>query len=257
MKKLILAFTGLIILTLSTSAQLFNSDLKDNCLLIKGTAILKQTPEIISASISIKSESKDYSICQDMLYNQLGRITALFLKQNISKDLIRTNEITINEKIDYIDGRETHNGFSGNITLIIESDYSPKFAKDLINVLKADTSFSNYSISFKLSEEQKSKLRAQAITLAIDDAKEKATLIAKTLNIKLIKINSISYLNEGPTWIIDRDIIKEVIEPSKEIFANEGSESNSTIDFNPKEIKIFKTVEIEWIIEDNSKMNQP
>ena len=35
---------------------------KDNTLLVKGTAIIKQMPEIIYASINVKSESQDYAI---------------------------------------------------------------------------------------------------------------------------------------------------------------------------------------------------
>ena len=47
MKTKIITLTGLLILSISTKGQFGASQAKDNTLLVKGTAILKQIPEII------------------------------------------------------------------------------------------------------------------------------------------------------------------------------------------------------------------
>jgi|ERR1035437_710719 uncharacterized protein YggE len=253
MKTIIITLTGLLILSISTKGQLGTPQSKDNTLLVKGTAVLKQMPEIIYASVNVKSEALDYSDCQNKLLYKMEKVKSSLLKQNIGRDLIKTNEITISERKEYINGKTVNTGFVGNISMIIESPYSTEISNKLLIALKNDSLGLNYSIGFRLSEVQKSQLRQQGITIAIDDAKEKASLIAKSSNIKLIKINSITYLDDDLTFIRDRDIIREEVRRSQDAFvAVTGVNSNTpNIDFNPKEIGIIKSVRIEWTISDN------
>jgi uncharacterized protein YggE len=257
MKTTIITLTGLLILSISTKGQFGTPQSKDNTLLVKGTAILKQIPEIIYASVNVKSESENYSDCQNKLLTKLDKVRSSILKQNISIDLIKTNDMTINERQEYINGRTTKTGFSGNISLIIESPYSPEISKKLLTAFTTDSLVLNYSISFKLSEKQKSQLRQLAITKAVDDAEERALLIAKSSNIKLIKLNSIIYLDDETTFIRDNDIIKEEVKPAQEVFVTvRGNNSNTpNIDFNPKEIGIIKSIRMEWTIEENPNKN--
>ena len=64
MKTVSIALGGLIILSISTKGQFGTLQAKDNTLHEKGTAILKQIPEIINASINVKSEPQDYTDCK-------------------------------------------------------------------------------------------------------------------------------------------------------------------------------------------------
>lgn len=253
MKTIFTILSGLLIFSLSVKGQLGTPQAKDQTLLVKGTAVLKQMPEIIYASVNVKSEAQDYSDCQNKLLYKMEKVKFSLLKQNIGSDLIKTNEITISERKEYINGKPVNTGFVGNISLIIESPYSTEISNKLLIAFKNDSLKLNYSIGFRLSEVQKSQLRQQAITRAIDDAKEKASLIAKSTNIKLIKINSITYLDDDLTFIRDRDIIREEVRRSQDAFvAVRGDNSNTpNIDFNPKEIGIIKSVRIEWTISDN------
>ena len=116
--------------------------------------------------------------------------------------------------------------------------------------MKEDSLGVEYNIKFNLSEEQKSRLRKDAITLAVADAKEKAAILAKSSSIKLIKINSVSYLDEANIFDIDGDIIREELDQMNVAFAMIAlpQEMTRNVDFNPKEIGIYKSVRIEWII---------
>src|SRR5665647_1218721 len=130
----------------------------------------------------------------------MDKVRSSILKQNISNDLIKTNDMTINERQEFINGKTTKTGFNGNISLIIESPYSPEISKKLLTAFSTDSLVLNYSIGFKLSEKQKSQLRQLAIAKAVEDAKERAYLIAKSSNVKLIKLNSITYLDDEITY---------------------------------------------------------
>lgn len=225
----------------------------ERTLRIKGIAILKQTPEIISAAINLKIESKEYNVCNDKLMMTQQKAREIFINKGIDKNLIRTNEIRVTESKVYKNGEEVKLGFVGSVSLIIESVYSAEFTRKLMSGLKTDSLAFNYNIAFKLSELQKESLRKKAISRAIEDAQEKALLIAESSKVKLVKINSIiyrddSYVSSGAN---DNDIIKEFSWNSNEVFYLRGaSVNNPTIDFNPKEIRIVKAVEMEWIITD-------
>jgi len=257
MKTKIITLTGLLILSISTKGQFGASQAKDNTLLVKGTAILKQIPEIIYASVNVKSESENYTDCQNKLLAKMDKVRSSILKQNISNDLIKTNDMTINERQEFINGKTTKTGFNGNISLIIESPYSPEISKKLLTAFTTDSLVLNYSIGFKLSEKQKSQLRQLAIAKAVEDAKERVYLIAKSSNVKLIKLNSITYLDDEITYNRDNDIIKTEIRPTQDVFvAIRGNNSNTpNIDFNPKEIGIIKSIRMEWTIEENPNRN--
>jgi uncharacterized protein len=253
MKTLLIAVGGLMILSLPVKGQFGTVQAKDNTLLVKGTAILKQMPEIIYASVNVKAESQNYADCQNKLMAKMERTRASLLKHEISSDLIKTNGITINEKQEYIGGRMTKTGYAGTISLTVESQYSPELAKKLLAAFTSDSLVLNYSIAFRLSEKQKSLLRQLAITQAVDDAKEKASVIAASSRIKLVRLNSITYLDDETAFVRENDIVREEIRTAPEAFVTiRGNEPDSpNIDFNPKEIGIVKSVRIEWTIEES------
>lgn len=257
MKTLIITLTGLLTISISTNGQFGTVQAKDNTLLVKGTAIIKQIPEIIYASVNVKSESANYSDCQNKLLIKMESVKSTILKQNISNELIKTNEITVNERQEFISGKMTKTGFVASISLIIESQYSPEFSKKLLTAFTTDSLVLNYTIGFKLSEKQKTQLRQLAITKAADDAKERALIIAKSSNVKLSRLNSISFMDDEITFNKDNDIIKTEIRPSQDVFVTVRGNNSTTpnIDFNPKEIGIIKSIMMEWTIDDNSNKN--
>jgi len=221
----------------------------DNTLIVKGIAILKQTPEIICATINIKIESKEYNDCQDKIMTALQKAKSIFMNSGIDKDLIKTNEIGVSENRDFRNGEFIITGFTGNVSLIIESVYSINFTKKLLAALKHDSLSVYYNIGFKLSETQKSLLRQKAISMAIDDAKEKAKSIAESSNVRLVKINSIIYKDDDyAARNGDKDIIKEDVWISQNISIRGTGNNSPALDFNPKEIGIQKSVQIEWTI---------
>ena len=249
MRTILTILMALSLFSISLNAQFLTTPAKDNTLVVEGVAILKEIPKNIFVFITVKSESKDYSECQDMLLKRMEIVKSSILKQSISKDLLKTTEISINETKEYIDGKQEKIGFSGTITLTIETLFSPEFANKLLTALKID--LVEYSVKFTLSEDQKTKLRHDAIIMAVEDAKEKAILLANSSNIKLNRINSITYLDERYVFYQDSDIVREEILPRQEVFMMAEASGNSTsIDFNPKEIGIYKSVQIEWKIDE-------
>ena len=221
----------------------------DNTLIVKGVAVLRQIPDVIYVTLNIRIESIDYNDCQDKVLTALQKSKSIFINSGIDKDLIKTNEIGVSEKSEFKNGESIKTGFIGNVSINIESEYTNEFTQKLMKALKNDSLSIYYSIGFKLSESQKALLRQKAISNAINDAKEKAKLIAESTNTKLISISTITYKGDDYAGRNgDNDIIREDNWISKNIVIRGVGSSSPTIDFNPKEIGIQKSVEIIWTI---------
>jgi len=249
MRKIILILASLSLLTNNSFGQNDNEK-TDNLLLVKGVAIVKEIPEIISITINIKTESPNYKTCQEQMEKVIIKTKRIFVSSGISSELIKMNEIRVNEKIDYLKGERINNGFTGAASFGIESTFSTDFTNKLLTALKNDSITITYSIVFKLSESQKASVRQKAVELAIADAKEKAKLIANASNVVLLKINSIDYKNEDFGRDTEYDIISKDYWAYRDIRIGSGSRNESTEDLNPKEIGIQKSVQMKWIIKE-------
>lgn len=239
---------GIVLMSFNANGQIKIQN-NDNSLLVKGVAIIKETPEIIYATINIKIESEEYRDCHNKVMIALQKAKLNFLNSGINKDLIKTNGIGVAEKIDYTRMGKVRTGFIGQVSFKVESIYTVEFTQKLLQAIKSDSLAVNNSIGFKLSESQKTKLRQKAIKMAIDDAKEKAESIAESSNVELRKINSIVYMDDNFFRRgIDQDIIKEEVRNLQGVMIGGLGKRSPTIDFNPKEISIQKSVQIEWKI---------
>jgi len=104
-----------------------------------------------------------------------------------------------------------------------------------------------YSVNFSLSEQQKERLRKITLEKAIQDAREKADLIASSNNLRLVRINKVNFddnMGFRPSHseydIVEEDFILAITLPERP--------SVSELNLNPKEISIVKSIIMEWII---------
>lgn len=95
MRTIFIIIIGTFIFSLSTNGQFSPTQVKDNTLLVKGTAILKQMPEMIYVYVDVKSESQDYSDCQIKVLSKMEKVKASMLKQNIKYYSMNTDYLTV------------------------------------------------------------------------------------------------------------------------------------------------------------------
>ena len=248
MKNSISLLLTLIFLTSSLSGQI-NSSFRENSLLVKGVAILKQTPELLSARITIKVTAEKFNPCQDKLVRAIDQAKAVFIKRGIDKNIIHNNDLNISEKRDYLSEGRYKTNFEGNSEINIEHEYSLEYSKKLLSALQNDSVNFLYNLDFVLSENQKKELRRKAIADAISDAKEKAGAIAEAANLKLLRIKNITYTDDSGSSY-ESDLVQQNVVGFRGFPMMSKESAAPVIDFNPKEIGIRKTVLIEWWIEE-------
>jgi len=249
MKSNYLLLTLLTVLTLTLQAQT-NQPCKENILIVNGTAILKQTPEMLIASISVNVKADKYIDCQDKLVKAIAQVTSLLNKSGIEKEYLRTNDLYVSEQREYLPNNVVKLHFEGNSSISVEHLYSIDFAKKLLAALQNEAVSLHYSLSFNLSEKQKEMLRKKAIETAIADAKTKAEAIASASGVRLLKINSITFNDNEMGRSYESDLVQENRMYAGDIAMSKAGNPSPEIDFNPKELGIRKSIVVEWLIEE-------
>jgi uncharacterized protein YggE len=243
-------FAALLILSASILFGQSVQPCKENSLVVNGTAILKQTPEMMTASISVNVKADKYIDCQDKLVKAIAQVTSLLIKNGIEKEYIRTNDLNVSEQRDYLPNNTFKLNFEGNSVLFVEHLYTTDFARKLLAALQNESVSLHYSLNFSLSENQKEILRKKAIETAIADAKSKAEVIAAASGVRLLKINSITFTDNEMGRFYESDLVQENRLYAGDIAMSKAGSPSPEIDFNPKELGIKKSIVVEWLIEE-------
>ena len=248
MKKLFI-FICLGLLSLNMLAQP-KSNKNESTLLVMGVAELEEIPENVMATIKVKVEATKYSECHKKIWIEMEKTKSIFINKGIKNELLKTSSIKVSEKYDRVESSLVHTGYEGSISISIESKYTEEFANKLMAALEDETIALKYDIRFELSESQKAELRKKTIAIAIQDAKEKADVIAKSSGLKLMKIKSIIFDN-GSWYHRDNDLVRTDIAfgmVGSIAGMNHGRKRSAIV--NPVEIGIRKSVEFTWIVKE-------
>ncbi len=221
---------------------------ENNLLKIKGNASLYQIPEIMKVNIPLQVKDSIYENCSKQLAEIHQKLVTTLISNGIDKKWIKSDNLNIREKTKWTKKGYLPDGYFASIDVRIQMKHTFEKLNAIINTLKKNEFKFGYDVDFKLSEEQKAKLLESAIEHAIKDAKNKADIIAKNLNIQLLQIKEINYgYSKG-----DYDILTPNYETAYCITADEEMEEDDDIelilDINPKKIGIKKSINIIWEI---------
>lgn len=206
---------------------------------VVGKAIIKATPQEVNFRIPLKIIDSSYSGCSDALGETLSKLRADLLRKGIAEDKIHTSNYNIAENLVYEGGKRQQQGYKGSVVVMVSEKYSSEFIqKVLMSVEKLKLT---YAINFSLNSQQKDELSKQAITKAVEDAKQKAIILAEASQVQLGDITLISYGKDNYR-----------IEPlaMERMSMNQDEQKGSNeLNLNPPLLSLNKSVTIVWQIE--------
>ena len=227
---------------LMSATNLFSQN-TNNVIKVQGEAIIRVTPEILVVNIPIQAKDSVYEKCTKKLVDKYNRLKAALVKNNIKEETIKSDNLSVNENYIWDQRERKFDGYIGSLQVSLELNYSADKLSAIIQTLKEDEFKFGYSISFKLSEKQKSEQLENAINIAVADAMNKAKMIAKSLQIKLGKIQEINFGYNTPTY---GPLARE---ENYAVLSKAGNEANDLqLNLNPQLIEIQKSIGIIWNI---------
>ena len=214
----------------------------DNVLKVQGIAEVKAVPAVMIINIPLQAKDPDYEKCTNKLTSVFNNLTAALVKVGIDKKTIKSNQLNITEDYKYVDRDRVLIGYIGNINLEIELENNSKNLQKVMQTLNDERFKFGYNVGFKLSESQKDSLREEAIKAAVSDAKQKAKTLAESLDVRLGKIRVVNFEYEdgGNQPLMMQKSMR---------YAMTADSVGESIELNPKEISITKTVGIIWLLE--------
>lgn len=213
-----------------------------NLLKVEGNAQLYATPEIMEISIPLKSEDMSYENCSNGLLKNYNKLKEALIGAGIEEKSVRTGSMNISEKFTWSDRERKPDGYQGNIHVNLRLPFGNDALNRIIQVLKKDDFKYGYSLSFSLSESQKTTLLQQAIDLASENARIKAKALAKAMKVKLYRINTLNldYDESGNDIFSSRKTV---------VYAMASDvDSSQSVNITPEEISISKSIGVIWEI---------
>ncbi len=209
-------------------------------LVVSGKATVKELPEEFEIQIPVNVQDSIYQDCTQQLMQKVNQIKADFKKTGFSQKQLKSMGFSVNENYYYdnVSRKRVKDGYKGSVNLVLTGAFTTENLNKAIKVLASNESA--YSINFNLSEAQKQTLSDKAIELAVNDASQKAQMLAKHAHVKLMRIVRISYENDHQGSDV---LLRSYAMKSADMSAMDSFE------LNPQEIELNKQVLIEWAIE--------
>lgn len=239
MKKITILFV-MALFAFPTFAQMCDQ------IVIEGKSSVKMAPEQYIYNVKITVIDSNYTECTNLILTEANKITKEFEANGIDKDLIKTQNYSIREirERDYKTQLSVFKGYTATIPITIKThvDYAKN---DLIFEIIKNNFGANFNLNFALTPEQTEKVKEKLIALAVEDAKQKAKVVAQSADLDLGTISKIQY---GEPKTI-RGFSNHSYDLQKEQLMIRGSSSiGGTSALNPSEIEMRTNIVIAWRI---------
>lgn len=183
MKRTFLIFLALV-MTLGCLAALGETRIS-----VSGSGETLISADYALVTLGVVNVDKDVMKAQNAVNTAINKVRSALLESGIDKENINTDRIRIEARYDYSGSYQKISGYYASSSLTIRST-------DMDNVGKIiDTAFENganglESIQFYANDTKEA--RAQSLTLAVQDAREKAEVIAGAAGLKITGIETIT-----------------------------------------------------------------
>lgn len=192
---------------------------------VVGTATKKCSPDTAKIYMNLEAVGKTADLAKSIFTNKSTLLTNIIKQLGFNPEDLRTENFFVDKNYEYTDNKRVQNGYKADCTysLVIDLDYA--VLEQLITSLSQALEM---RITYDVMLREAEKEEKEVLDLAIQDAKQKAEVVASSCGVKLGDIVGISY-DEAPSFAGFRAV---------------SSESNLA----PSDVKITKSIEIMWEI---------
>ncbi|MCZ4410644.1 SIMPL domain-containing protein [Cryomorphaceae bacterium 1068] len=229
------------LLLFSTALFLFAfAEAQTSTIRVKGEATVKAIPALMNVNIPLQAKKETYEATSNDLTKTFNELTSALVKAGINEDDIKSNSMSINPEYRYMNQDKQLLGYVGSIRVSIELEHTQENMNAVVNTLKKEAFNFGYSLSFSLSETQKSTLLEEALTKAVKDGEHKADILAEALEVKIVALEEVNhgYMSDGPDVFQPRFRSMDAVEMK--------SDGGQEITLNPSEMEIRKEVGLIW-----------
>ncbi len=165
-----------------------------NTIFVSGEGKVFAKPDIGQVSLSVISDALTVALAQKDNTDKMNKITSAMKEAGIKEEDLKTTNYNVSPRYQYSAGRSTIIGYEVTQTLEVKIRDLAKVG-DILDKAAGVGANQVGSLSFTIDDPE--KLNAEARQKAIDNAKEKARDLAKSLGVALGKVVSFSESTGG------------------------------------------------------------
>ena len=208
MKKMFAILLCLAILALGTGAALADG----TKLSVTGSGTVLVESDLAIVTVGVQETSKDVLEAQSTVNEKIAAIKQALLDAGVEESEINTDSINIYANYDYSDNTEVIVGYTARNSLSVRTTDMDNVGS-LIDAAFAAGANTLDNVQFTVQDD--TQAREQALTMAVEDARRKADVLASAAGLQVASIESIS---EGGVSVYDsmRNYAADTVMAAKE-----------------------------------------
>ena len=208
MKKMFAMLLCLAILALGTGAALADG----TKLSVTGSGTVLVESDLAIVTVGVQETSKDVLEAQSTVNEKIAAIKQALLDAGVQESEINTDSINIYANYDYSDNTEVIVGYTARNSLSVRTTDMDNVGS-LIDAAFAAGANTLDNVQFTVQDD--TQAREQALTMAVEDARRKADVLASAAGLQVASIESIS---EGGVSVYDsmRNYAADTVMAAKE-----------------------------------------
>ena len=181
MKKILVILLAMLLLCGSALAEKTE-------LTVRGTGVVSVTADVARVVLGVRESAADVRVAQATVNEKINAICAALIEAGVSSKDIGTESIFIYANYDYSDGDERLVGYTAMNTISVSTSAIDKMG-EYIDIAFAAGANTLDTVNFSsLGNEEAQK---EALQLAVQNAYEKAEVIAKAAGMKIVSVKSL------------------------------------------------------------------
>ena len=193
MKKMFAMLLCLAILALGTGAALADG----TALSVTGNGTVLVESDLAIVTVGVQETSKDVLEAQSTVNEKIAAIKQALLDAGVEESEINTDSINIYANYDYSDNTEVIVGYTARNSLSVRTTDMDNVGS-LIDAAFAAGANTLDNVQFTVQDD--TQAREQALTMAVEDARRKADVLASAAGLQVASIERIS---EGGVSVYD------------------------------------------------------
>jgi uncharacterized protein YggE len=243
MKALSVLFFSLIISQMALAQSQSKNKPNAATLEVTGNGEVKTQPDQTVLYVQAWNENEVPGKAAEAVTKKVDDMVKKLNDAGFKRDEIKISQYSLQENTQWRNGEMIREGYRASQNLEITFASNRERMGKATKVISNFTEGISFSFSFSLSEKKQKEVREEAIRKAIQDAREKAAVIARSAGIQLGSIANIRYGNPENNY---QPVYRSQMQEAAMMKSSDGGDFPAT---DIKDLKINDSVEIIWHIE--------
>ena len=179
----------------------YGAVMADTAITVNGSGETLADADTAVISLGVNARDKDVLAAQSKVNETIAAIREALMENGIAKEDINTDFINIYAVYDYTDDQEEVKAYNANSSLAIRTVDMDMAGKIIDIAFEAGANTLN-GVSFSASDTTQAS--AEALKKAVEDAAQKAQILAEAAG---LTVTGISAINESATYSYDRGVM--------------------------------------------------